>query len=88
LEPGIRAPIALINDNAARTPAQAAALDQVAQSFDASVAAAVGSSSNEPTVSAEAFDAARAAADANYRLLFGDEAYNSKLLEAAREALQ
>jgi hypothetical protein len=88
VEPGVRAPAALIDDGKPLTPGQAKAIDLVGESFDANVAAATNSSASQSADPQVVWEAARKTADENFRLFFGDDAYNQKTLQAAQEALQ
>jgi len=77
---GMRAPAVMLPDDRPLTPPIQAFLDDVRREFDAKVAAA-----EDP---AAVWEEARQHADARYRLLFGDQAYNQKTMQDAIEALR
>jgi hypothetical protein len=77
---GMRAPAAFLPADRPLTPPMERFLDDVRREFDAKIAAA-----EDP---ATVWEEAREHADARYRLLFGDEAYNRKTMQDAIEALR
>jgi hypothetical protein len=79
-------------ENRAPSEGQKAAQQQIANQFanDLAKAAADGTATGTAdgtSVDAAAWAAAQQRADEHYRLLFGDDAYNQKTIQAAREAL-
>jgi hypothetical protein len=94
---GAQLPAAIVDEGAGLQPAQAAAADAIADSFlNAIEQGGSGngvSTGNKPSASktgksaASVWDSAREQADARYRALFGDSAYNAHTISARLEAM-
>lgn len=79
IEAGMRAPVALLPHSQPMSPQVAGALESIRQDFDREISAAP-----DP---AAVWEAARKRADDQYRMMFGDEAFNRLSLEDAIQAL-
>jgi hypothetical protein len=84
LAPGVREPIVLAVPTEELTPEQESALASVASDFTDRVGRAA---SLPDDALAETWGTEQADADALYRILFGDAAYNQKSIEAALDSL-
>lgn len=96
---GASLPVTFLDPGIDATPAQVAALDQIASDFvqEATVEDQLDASESARLAAARGkrgkdfpgpqWDSATAHANERYRLLFGVEAYNARLAAAAREAL-
>ena len=87
LDHSLHDPAAWVEDEAARTEPQAAMKAKIADAFAAEVATAA----KRPEAATDGIDSAwhsaKAAADANYRKMFGDAAFNRAGVSAARAAV-
>lgn len=92
LEPGVKVPAAVLDNNQPLAPAQAKAKDLVTEQFADEIAnASEQPTANKPSnaasdVSEAAWLQARRKADERYRALLGDEAYNRATMQASLEA--
>ena len=97
LTPGMRFPAAIVastgdatNDSRNDTTPAAAARAALESTFTAELAEALAHPdvAADPVLAAKAYDSAKARADARYKILFGDTAFNQMGMKAANEALQ
>lgn len=81
LPPGVREPAVLLDSPEELSTQQAIALDDISDEFIAQVEQAVASGSEETVT--EAWETAQQEADSQFRILFGDIAYNQMQMDAA-----
>ena len=87
LDPGVPLPAALMESESPLPPVLAAAKEGIAREFQRDVTDAVAQPDTPAPVAGKTWPAAKAKADAQFRALFGDAAFNEWNMQAAREAL-
>ena len=87
LGPGVPLPAALLESESPLPPAVAAAKEGIAREFQRDVTDAVAQPNTLTPSVGKTWPAAKAKADAQFRAMFGDAAFNEWSMQAAREAL-
>ena len=87
LDPGVPLPAALMESESPLPPVLAAAKEGIAREFQRDVTDAVAQPNTPSPSVGKTWPAAKAKADAQFRALFGDAAFNEWNMQAAREAL-
>lgn len=87
LGPGVPLPAALLESESPLPPAVAAAKEGIAREFQRDVTDAVVQPNTLSPAVGKTWPAAKAKADAQFRALFGEAAFNEWNMQAAREAL-
>jgi len=87
LDRGVQLPAAMVQTADPMTPAQAAAKQQITDSFAREINKAAADSANDPSAVPIAWSKAQADANARYHLLYGDAAYNRASVAAGTEAV-
>jgi hypothetical protein len=85
LAPGTREPIALLDEHEITTPAQATALESIADDFLDRIEGTADTATDDEA--GANWQQAQADADSIYRNTFGEAAYEQRLIEAAVRAL-
>lgn len=87
LDRGVQLPAAMVQTGDPMTPAQAAAKQQITDSFARAINNAAANSAGDPSAVPSAWSQAQADANARYHLLYGDTAYNRASVAAGIEAV-